>query len=110
MHVLGFIAAAQTARLVRSLELTSVTGCCSACAAQAAREAQETRIQQLTVSRQQLGAQLAAREEALAGAVSRLNVAYFLLQTPADGDPARVPAACPLDTDLSSRADQRKST
>ncbi len=66
---------------------------------QAAREVQEARILHLTLSCQQLGAQLVARDDALSGALSRLNIADFLLQTAADGDPARVPAACLADDD-----------
>ena len=57
---------------------------------QEAAALQDARIAQLTVSCQQLGANLTAREDALAGAVSRLAIADLLLHTPADGDPAKV--------------------
>ena len=76
--------------LVRRSAVSRAMEHCSAGAAQAATEAHKACIRQLTVQRQQLGAQLAAHEEALAGAVNRLSVADFLLQTPPEGDPAKV--------------------
>ena len=66
--------------------------CVTVCApAQEAAARQDARIAQLTASCQRLGAELAVREDALAGALSRLAIADLLLHTPPDGDPARVP-------------------
>ena len=64
---------------------------------QATADRQDTRVAQLTVSCHRLGNELAARENALAAAVSRVAIADRLLHTPPEGDPGRVRPSHPLN-------------